>query len=273
MAKKNAPRRVARSRDDLLEALAQQFRFLVGAGERFDAGDAAEASTIATKIRVLVHDGRDRTRSLLGELKLKDRIRYPDTAQPLDLRNLLPIGGLARWRVADDERSAEWLATKNLLPPEQRRRPATFGTWWRTWVMKDTYGALWSREKLVLPLANQDGGAHVDAELEERYAALTRKNGMGWRFHLAGTEDEGEPIRGNPVLTAVRQVGWELEWSLRQYAWRELGLEACQTAEFVAPDPVAVDPRPENERPYVDYRLTVDGGPTGRFLRLENRGP
>lgn len=132
-----------------------------------------------------------------------------------------------------------------------------------TKVTKDANGALWSRQDLVLAVAHQDGGAHVD-DLEPEYLALTRANGMGWRFHAAGTEDDGAPMTGNPVLASVRQVGWELEWTLRHQLWRELGLARRERPPLRLPDEQAPDPRVQagdlSKLPYVSFKTQAAWG-------------
>ena len=38
-------------------------------------------------------------------------------------------------------------------------------------LVKDAHGSLFSRKKLVLVVANKDGGSHVDPQLDDDYAA------------------------------------------------------------------------------------------------------
>lgn len=263
-------RRTARSNDDLLNELRDQFRFLVRAGAHYDDGDESEAKNIALRVRVLVYDSGS-GRSLLKRLSVKDQLRFVDTAPPADPANLLPMAGLAAWTVCDGEREARWLATLGQQPRDRWRTPTKFKQWWGTKVTKDASGALWSRQDFVLAVAHQDGGAHVD-DLEPAYLALTRANGMGWRFHAAGTEDDGVPMAGNPVFASVRQVGWELEWTLREQLWRELALERRQRPPLRLPDEQPLDPRLQagdlSKVPYVSYKTQVHGGPTGKTVVL-----
>lgn len=64
---------------------------------------------------------------------------------------------------------------------------------------------------------NQDGGAHVDPELDKAYEALSLSNSLGW---MAGDpsgagDGEGNTVpMGSPVPVNVRQIAWELERSL-----------------------------------------------------------
>jgi hypothetical protein len=72
--------------------------------------------------------------------------------------------------------------------------------------LDDLEGNSHSRRSLVLDLANQEG-AHVDAELGSRHAALVKRNALG----REGTGPDGamRPIY-NIVSASVRQVAFEL---------------------------------------------------------------
>lgn len=68
-------------------------------------------------------------------------------------------------------------------------------------------GKTWSRKGLVLALANQDGGAHVDIALDEDYHHLSRLN----LFAVHYVDDRGiSEAVGNPAAAAVRQITYEL---------------------------------------------------------------
>jgi len=68
-----------------------------------------------------------------------------------------------------------------------------------------------SRRQLVCTMANQDGGAHVDPELDELYARISRNNELGW---TQPTVEGDRPIVGNEKA-AVRQVAHEVLKTLR----------------------------------------------------------
>lgn len=266
-------RRVARSHPDLLQSLQEQFRFLVRASAHFDEGDEAEAKNLAVVLRKLLHD-KGQSVSLLTQLHERERLRYIDTAPPVDPKNLLPMCGLAAQQILPDETGAWWLATLEQQPPQRTGRMSPFPAWWRNEVTRDARSTSWSREGLVLVVAEQDGGAHVDPKLDETYHALSRENGMGWRFHPAGADedDDGVPFLGDPVLASIRQIAWEFEWTLRLFLWKELGLSGPQSHRFRPPDSESADERwrrGELERmPSISFRVTVDGGASGKRLKL-----
>ena len=68
-----------------------------------------------------------------------------------------------------------------------------------------------SRRYLVLTAANQDGGAHVDPELDEIYADLTRNNSLGWIKADVGGEG---PVSG-PERATIRQIAHEALLSIK----------------------------------------------------------
>lgn len=82
-----------------------------------------------------------------------------------------------------------------------------FSAWWNAVVFKDKRGNTFSRREVVLTLANQDGGAHVDPELDEDYAGLSKENTLGWNLK-AGEQDV--PWPSNPVPASVRQIAHEI---------------------------------------------------------------
>ena len=77
-----------------------------------------------------------------------------------------------------------------------------------------------SAQEIVLSVAEQDGGAHVDAELNAKYAALSRANEYGFTQHYVSST--GEAIASIPVrpieLAHVRQVAYEVIVTLTQKA-------------------------------------------------------
>lgn len=152
-----------------------------------------------------------------------------DTAERINPRNLAPTNGLVivQARTDKDGRAeVRYVPPLNDRPKPMQQRPLPFGTWWSMNIIKDGRGHLFSRSKLVLTVANKDGGAHVDPELDEDYAALSRLNSLG----VVAVEERnalgiaiggpGRPASGNPALAAVRQIAFEVEATLsHQLRW------------------------------------------------------
>jgi hypothetical protein len=88
-----------------------------------------------------------------------------------------------------------------------------FDLWWTLPVIKDAQYAF-TRQDLVLRVANKDGGSHVDPTLPVAYADLSRNNSLGWIFDLGG---QPKPL-GNPVPASIRQIVFEVDASVsRQF--------------------------------------------------------
>jgi hypothetical protein len=86
---------------DLVEKLRQQMGFLERSAQMFDEGHEEEAFRLAGIVRTLVHDTRT-SHSLLGQLGVKETLRYLDTSEPILPENLAPTIGLAEVRLYPD---------------------------------------------------------------------------------------------------------------------------------------------------------------------------
>lgn len=64
-----------------------------------------------------------------------------------------------------------------------------------------------ARKYLVCIAANQDGGAHVDPQLDHKYQAVER--GAEMILHAGGPGADPVPL-ANVHLAAVRQIGYEI---------------------------------------------------------------
>lgn len=210
--------RVPQSQEELEGHLRDQLYFLKSSCESFDEGYQGEAKRLANAIRILVHDTRHST-SLLGQLGLKDRHFY-DTADPWDPRNLLTHQGLVAMRLSLGGGSAD-AAYDATLDEGLNKRMVPFEDWWDRIVFVDDDRNKLTREDLVLTVANQDGGAHVDPALDEVYTKLTRENSMGWTFKAGSVERPME----SPHFAAVRQVAHEVIRTVEDPPTAEEGVE------------------------------------------------
>lgn len=86
-----------------------------------------------------------------------------------------------------------------------------FADWWNAPASRDLKGRVLSRAEIVLAVANKDGGAHVDPELDEPYAELSRSNALGF---YGGTAEKLEPL-SEPERVIVRQIAHELLKTLK----------------------------------------------------------
>lgn len=97
--------------------------------------------------------------------------------------------------------------------PDRLHAPVSFTDWWERPILSDQQDHKFSRRDLVLAVANKDGGAHIDAELDERYRALSLENSLGM------TQEPDRPIANSVVLASVRQIAEELLQTLDGITW------------------------------------------------------
>jgi len=189
--------RILQSVDELNDHLADHLGFLGSSADAFDAGNDGEAKRLAVSLRVLFHDTAQ-SHSLLGQL---DRLRgsFLSTAIPHDAGNLSTHGGLIM--TAMNSAGATYIAPLDTCAHNEWR---PFPAWWNETVFVDVQKTELTRRDLVLAVANQDGGAHVDPNLSEAYARLSRHNSMGW------VQSPGNAAIPNPERAAIRQISHEV---------------------------------------------------------------
>ena len=190
--------------------LKQQISFLKRSAIAFDEGYLDEGKRIAVVIRVLVHDTAQ-SKSLLGLLNLKD-IDFFDTAPEYSQNIIGSFNGLALEMLSSSTGGRYVPRCKVPGNPAEPYAFKPFGIWWQKTILVDMQKQKFSRRKIILALANKDGGAHVDPELNADYAALTRENSMGW-FYTIG--DETGPF-GDIELVSARQIAEEVLVTLKK---------------------------------------------------------
>lgn len=199
------------------DQLAIQLRHLRRSAEHYDRGDESEALRIAVVIRNLVRDTRQST-SLLTHLNVKGSLRYLDTRPRVDPGwppgTIMLHGGLTTMKFKlGPNAEGRFAPTLGDLSPDRIHPPVEFEEWWETPVLTDTEGHAFTRADFVRGVADQDGGAHIDATLAPAYGALTRTGSLGIQLVDSGAMHHfGQGLaRAN-----VRQIGWELDETLRR---------------------------------------------------------
>jgi hypothetical protein len=197
------------TKDELEAHLREQLRFLEASAASFDGGFEGEAKRLAVTLRVLLHDTKY-SKSLLGQLGLIDR-KFHDTAPDYNPQNMMTHGGLVS--IALGPSSTRYVAMLDNLPGPWKE--VDFDKWWNKPVFVDTHHHQLSRKELIMVAANQDGGAHVDPELDVTYAALSKDNALGWIVH----DGKGEKPMEGPERAAIRQIAHEtLKTMIPDYA-------------------------------------------------------
>jgi hypothetical protein len=200
--------RVAQSKAELRSHLREQFEFIRKSCSEYDNGHTAEAKRIAAALRLMLHDTKN-SHSLFSQLGLKS-IGFLDTALPIAVGDKQVILALIQTKIYVNEDLTVSGKHHPLLEhrPENwpRAKKRLFPDWWNQTVLTDMQGTRFSRRMLVMAVANTDGGAHVDPEIDATYAALSRKNSIGY---AVGMNDRIKPI-DKVELTCIRQIAYEL---------------------------------------------------------------
>jgi hypothetical protein len=155
---------------DLIALLAEQVRFLENSAAAFDLGLEGEAKRLATTMRVLLYD-TPASHSVLGQLNVKTKMAFVDTADPINPANLAEAPGLVIFKVSPE--GGSYVPPLDMLMPSRKKPPIAFERWWDDDVSKFSDLTL-SRSAYVLVAANKEGGAHVDQKLDRRYEALIK---------------------------------------------------------------------------------------------------
>lgn len=197
---------ITRTSDEINSLLEEQVEFLKLSCTSFDSGFTGEIKRLAVSVRVLVHDTQAST-SLLTHANKKS-VSFLDTSDPYNDENVLSHSSLVQIHMTPQ-------GGKPLAHLDDVMRPTLipFEAWWNGIVLVDSKKNEFSRKDIALYLANKDGGAHVDHEIDEKYHNLRNKNSLGWVTVLG----DGRKIAGEDHVPAtMRQIAHELIKSLDQ---------------------------------------------------------
>jgi len=191
---------IKRSLTDLDLLLEEQLEFLKLSCASFDNGFEGEIKRLAVSVRVLVHDTNVST-SLLT-LTNKKNINFLDTSVPYDDESFISHSSLVQIHM-----TPQGVTPKAHLDNVSQSTSIAFDAWWNGIVLVDSKKNEFSRKDIVLYLANKDGGAHVDHEINEKYHNLRSKNSLGW----ITVRGDGREINGEDHVPAtMRQIAHEL---------------------------------------------------------------
>jgi hypothetical protein len=190
------------SNDELRQHLKDTIEALQLSANAFDNGFEGEAKRCAAAIRVLVHDTRN-SNSLLNQLGLKT-VKFFDTSVPYNPKTILTHSGITAINLRPE--GAVHIAPLDGLPSGHIPKWVSFDEWWEGIIFVDKDKVTTSRKDLVLSIADKDGGAHVDPNLDEKYANLSRLNSLAWRFK---NETSDVALEG-PEKAAIRQITHEM---------------------------------------------------------------
>lgn len=238
--------KIPRPAGDFEQQLDRQMGYLRRSCAAFDAGEFDEAVRIALTIRVLVHNTSQST-SLLTHLGIQNALSYIDTGvyrAPLeaamreDLRidpgdfiliNPVHVGLVETGCVGEGK--VGWYAPLRLqrfitgtAPHRATRGTAPFDAWWNDPLVESSSRKTFSRSNLVLIMANQDGGGHVDANIDADYRDLIIDPLMQAEYgpyarDVATSGDDIPEVLHNVAFASVRQIAFELMLTIDRYQY------------------------------------------------------
>ena len=180
--------------------LKRQIEFIDRSCSLYDQGYKDEAIRIAVAVRVILHDTNAST-SLLTHLCKKDSVKILSTIYVVPAPNLedctfcisIPL----------------WLSTAGINPPlgkADRRDLLRVDDWWQETVIAQNTRS--TRKDIILGAANQDGGAHVDANPNAKTKEL--KEGVGTLTIRRGDVVVSVQKLTDHHLPMLRQIGFEI---------------------------------------------------------------
>ena len=194
--------------DELLEYLAEQYRFLSNSSALYDAGELHEAKRLAVSLRVLVHQTKRTSHSLLNQLQQEFSIqpKILGKVKHIDVTKVQYYGDFQMHLVAKGG-IVECVPRKELNNPNLQE--ITIEDWWNQFVLISD-GFKLRRKDVMLNMANQDGGAHVDPSMNQGYRRLSREDLIGFK------DQSGNPIP-NVHLVMARENSFYMQVSLVNY--------------------------------------------------------
>jgi len=240
----------------------KQMQLLVRACKAFDAGQEIEAENIVVRLRVLLHHNPKRnSHALLAQLNMLNNMAFVDSgirrseieaALTANLTN--PNDFIASFPPSQTGLVVPGVINgkgKFVAPLVRARFPAghpyaaghlettNFNDWWDTKFIETTTNHIFSRFDIVRISANQDGGAHVDPEIDANFSDFCQdyhqiSYGFGDINSLEELEKNSQPLEANIVYASIRQIAFEVMASIDDHTGSNwLGM--TQPKNFRAP--------------------------------------
>jgi hypothetical protein len=197
-----------RSKEELLTSLQVQLKAIDASCRAYDDGDKWEAIRLANSAYILLHDGGKKVRSILTQLGIRAPIRFVASGHPNHPGNKVRELTLLMIQIGPEGAKHIPRLDQGPTPP----RLVQFHTWWENEkIYRDPDGFFLNRRRLVWALRDQEGGAHLDAEVTDpAYIRLSRDR----RRAFVAIENGNERPMMEAELATMRQVAWELQRTL-----------------------------------------------------------
>ncbi len=194
--------------ENLQNDLKEQLELLDNSIKSYDEGSYAEAKNMAARLRLLLHDTRN-SKSLLGSMNLLETTDFLDT---YIVKNPISIPMSHYGLTIIDPSFKHPIPLLDEDPSHDGIKKANFNDWWNAVVINDSSGQGLTRKDLVLNVADQDGGAHIDTELtDEVYLNMKYFNSLGLMFGNNTTE---KAYFVDVIAGSIRQIAHEVRKTL-----------------------------------------------------------
>jgi hypothetical protein len=190
---------------ELLKQLEEQLRALKFFAKEYDSGKHFLFKDMAVKLRILFQNSPSgRSKSLLNQLNL-ETLDFYDSAILVHELATNTIKAPIHFKFAVD---IPLIFQPELLPGLFKNN---FAEWWKMGpIVIDKNKKEFSRQDLVRYVTDNDGGAHVDEKLPEKYYELTRGSGSGWYCHKLKKNID-------PVPAVIRQITHEVLQTFEEF--------------------------------------------------------
>lgn len=256
MSNKNQIKK-SRPAGELENRFENQMDYLFRSSKAFDSGQENESARIANTLRVLLHQTKH-SHALLKQLNLVDKLNFVDSGVHRDLLNQVLNDNPEGLRVVSQSPADTGLVTavivghkatyraplvRNRFHPNDQRfkciqSPKPFDDWWNTPFIETSSEKIFSRSQIVLIMANQDGGSHVDPEIDADFMDFCQDF---YGIEVAVNSDNHEdlkPADTNIVNATIRQIAFELMATIDDHFGTSWVLKTNQENKRVAAFPV-----------------------------------
>jgi hypothetical protein len=193
--------KILQSKEELENHLFEQLQFLETSTIAYDKDHTWEAKRIAGTLRLLLHDSSN-SHSLLSQLNKKTSLFF-DSSLPIVKDSPLSYLGLIAINYGPSGAQPKPILDENF---GDNNKFVEFENWWNGIVFIDNKRNTITRKELVLTMADQDGGVHVDPKLGFKYAELSRNNSLGWVFYKENNKVSIKDFE----RAAIRQIAHEV---------------------------------------------------------------
>lgn len=213
--------RVNRLPEETKQQLVESVEALILDSEAYDNGMFNMIKRSSATLRMLFYDSRT-SHSLINQIESKKSLKmYSFIDYPI--KQEIFYGSIYCARFLAQPPKVEYYDTFLFNPLKKRHIELSFYDWWNGTIFRVGKNSDFSRGKIIITLANQDGGAHFDPTIDSNYSSLI-KGTTGFQIppqsnnhiFLGGSPDyNNQPVQFTDIhLAIMRQIVHEAILSL-----------------------------------------------------------